>query len=143
MIATIILGQGGPPAGASLWQGVEHIALVASILGVVIAFTVARRKKERRRIEPDPLRVRKVSEKATEDNCKERHLTAMGSIETAAQKNDDEHHRLFDLIDVVERRGEESLKSSLAMVNETIRKMPGEMLDLLRKTGQLKNHHDD
>jgi hypothetical protein len=122
-----------------MWM--EHATLAAAVVVAVVAVIQVTRKKERRKIEPDPLRVRKVTEKASEENCKERHLSCMEAIETIARENADEHKRLYDQIDVVERRAEDSLKSSMAAINETFRKLPGEVIKLLRDTGQLKDHH--
>jgi hypothetical protein len=49
---------------------------------------------------------------------------------------------LYDQIDAVEKRAEDKLNLSLAAVNETVRRLPGEVIKLLRDTGQLKQHHD-
>lgn len=125
------------------WQGVEHIALVASIGGVAIAWLVATRKKERRRIEPDPLNVRVRQTKANEADCKERHGAALRALATLAEENTEEHKRIYDQIDEVERRAGDKLSDSLATVNETMRRLPGEMIDLLKKTGQLKGPRGD
>src|ERR1051325_1475877 len=93
-------------ASSETWQMVEHVSLVATIVVAITAWLTYRRKKENVRVTPDPIRTRRVQEKATEENCKERHLSCMEAIETIARENADEHKRLYDQIDVVERRAE-------------------------------------
>jgi len=128
--------------GMSFWAVIEHIALVATIAGTVAGLVVARRKKEKRVIEPDPLRVKKYEPKANDSDCKARYTSVMARIDAVARENTEEHQRLYDQIDVVERRSEDRLNKSMADVGEIIRKMPAEIISLLNDTGQLKNHHD-
>lgn len=136
-IATLIANA----ASEDTWHWVEHIGLALSVVVSVIMIRKSG-KKERRRIEPDPLRVRKVEPKALDSDCRARHAAAMEKIEAVDAENTEEHKRLYDQIDAVEKRAEDKLNQSLAGVNETVRKLPGEIIGLLQKTGQLKQHHD-
>lgn len=115
-------------------------SLVATILLAVIAWLQYTKKKERVQVQPDPLKIRNVKANAKEDDCKERYKLCMEAITRSAAENTKEHARLYDQIDVVERRAEDRLNQSLDKVNETVRKLPAEVLTMLRTTGQLKDH---
>ncbi len=127
-------------AEISFWQGVEHLVALSLLGGFIISVMAFLRKKETRKIEPDPLNVRVRQKTAKEQDCKDRHESAMEAIQRIAESNDDEHKRLYDQIDVIERRGADALKESMVQINATLRTMPQEMLDLLKKTGQLRDH---
>lgn len=114
---------------SEFWKTVEHIALIASIVGVLIAWLVARRKKERRKIEPDPLRVRKYQERAKEETCKERYEWAMEAIEALSKANDDEHRRIHDSVRGVEKGLQGSLDGKLSKILEEIPEMERRLND--------------
>jgi hypothetical protein len=128
-------------ASEEVWKWVEHCAVALGVVATAIAIKKSQ-KKERRKIEPDPLRVRKFEPKALDSDCRARHAAALERIEAIDQENTEEHKRLYDQIDAVEKRAEDKLNLSLAAVNETVRRLPGEVIKLLRDTGQLKQHHD-
>lgn len=132
-----------PAAGIEFWKGVEHIALIASIIGVVIMYVVSRRKKETRRIDNNPLKVCNVQPRAFEQDCKDRHESAKRAIELLRQEAKAEDIVLHEKIDEVEQRSTDKLANALHVINSTIHDMPEKMLRLLKLTGQLKDHNDE
>ena len=101
-----------------------------------------RRKSEKRSITNDPLKVRNVQPKANEAECSRRHDEALKLIRDLASENKKDHERIYDQVDEVDQRAQDKLGQSMEKVNETMRKLPAEIIALLRATGQLKDHHD-
>jgi hypothetical protein len=67
-------------ASEEVWKWVEHCAVALGVVATAIAIKKSQ-KKERRKIEPDPLRVRKFEPKALDSDCRARHAAALERIE--------------------------------------------------------------
>jgi hypothetical protein len=132
--------------GLGFWQVMEHLGLLAAILGGLAAVAMARRKREVRKIEPQPLeidgevRVVPKGRRYNAETCDGRHKTLDDRIATLEGYTKNEVGRIHDKIDLVERRADDNLKQSITDLRETIRKLPLEIVDLLRKTGQMTDH---
>jgi len=129
-------------AGAPFWQVVEHAVAAAAVVSAIIMWLTYRRKRENVRIEPDPIRTRRVESNVKEPACLERRMHIEKKIDVLETYTKTEVGRIHDKIDLVERRMGDKLAESMDGVNETLRQMPSEIIKLLHATGQLKDHHD-
>ena len=94
-------------------------------------------KREGMEISPSPLVVQPAKEFALRGDCAARHALLDAQIKAAIESDRLEHQRIYDQIDIVERRGEDKLGGAMTQMHELIRKLPQEVVDLLHKTGQI------
>lgn len=118
---------------------VEHVGLLAAIIGVVIMWLTYRRKKEVRVLEPNPVRVRKVEPNVKEPMCLERRGMLQAQLNTLDGYTRNEVGRLHDKIDEVEARFDKNLRESMGTVNATLRTMPTEIVRLINEASAVKS----
>lgn len=119
----------------------HYVVDAAVVIGAVVAVLVAHRKKETRKIEPDPLNVRVRKPTAKEEDCQTRHEHALGAVALLRSENNDEHRRIYDQIDTVERRMDDKLTEAMRQFNGSLQQMPLQIVSLLQSAGQIKQAH--
>jgi len=131
--------------GMTFWQVAEHAALLVAIAGGLSALIVARRKRENVRVTNQPLeidgevRVVGKDKRFNGDACDQRHQM----IADRLGKLEEEQGRIYQRIDDVNNRASENLTRAMDAIRETMRKLPAEVIHLLRDTGQLKNNREN
>jgi hypothetical protein len=96
------------------WKVLEHLGLLAAIVGNISMAIALRKRKETRRIEPQPFDVRVIDSMAREKDCLSRH---------------DEIQR--EIVGMRNRRDQDMKDASLSRkaVYEQINKVRGELSD--------------
>ena len=140
MTLGLTLGMATPEAGF-VWQLILTIGLVAAI-GANLAVIFSVRKTQKREIYPQPLdvtgdlRVTPKGRRFNAETCDAKHK----SVEERVANLEVEKNRIYTRIDEVNERANENLNRAMDGLKETIRKLPAEVLSLLKTTGQLKDH---
>ena len=133
----------------SRMEVVAWVLLVLSLAGNV-AYGLARRRRDGRRVESaaasvahEDLRVAPKGRRFNAEVCDGKHADLNVRLSSLDSYTRTEVGRIHDKIDMVERRMNDSLRVSMSEIREICRQLPGEVIALLRSTGQLKDHHDD
>jgi hypothetical protein len=134
----MILAQAAS-TGPELWQVVEHAVALSAVAGVIIMWLTYRRKKEIRKIEPDPIRTRRVEPNVKEPVCLERRTALEKQIHELDTYTKKEVGRIHDKIDEVNNRA----NANFGEVRETLRKMPMEIVRLINEADQVKAHNQN
>jgi len=146
MQGILLIAQVPPPSGVQLlvWLGCAAAVLGAVSFGLALFNQAAKArltlsgKRDGMDISPNPLIVQPAKEFALRNDCATRHALLDAQIKAAMESDRLERQRIYDQIDIVERRGEDKLGQAMTQMHELIRKLPQEVVDLLHKTGQLR-----
>ncbi len=125
---------------AELWRWAERLGWLITIFSFAVALIQARRKKLPRKADANQP-PRKYEKRATEFDCRERYNEAMGEIEKLRLRTADDIRRVEDKMDEVEKRSAANLMAFATGINETVRKMPQELVKLLKDAGVI-GHND-
>ena len=135
------------PEPSFVWQAILTLGLIASI-GANIAVIRSVKTVQRREISPQPfgvvgdIQVTSQGRRFEAAMCDERHGTAAREVAALDVYTRAEVGRIYDKIDLVERRSNDKLAEAMNEIAQTLRKMPHEIMVLINDASAVKGGHN-
>lgn len=126
------------PAGPALWPTIEHAALVVALVGGIVGILIARRKRETRQIEPQPLavegdiRVTPKGRRWSAETCDERH----SSIAKRLDGHDQQINEIWFTLREEDSKIRSALEAAIRDFDKTVNRLQG-TLDAVEKTNDM------
>ena len=123
----VILAQAA--SGPGLWPTIEHGALVIAIVGGVVGIMVSRRKREVRRIEPQPfevtgeVRTKSRMPAVRTDTCN----AMMGEVTRRLTDNETQIDRLWFTMREEDEKTREALNKSFHDIERSLGRIEGKL----------------
>lgn len=119
------------------WPVMEHLGLLAAMLGNVALVVALRRRKEVRRIEPQPFDVRLIHDMAREKDCMDRHKVSLEQItELRGARTEDAR-----AASISRKAIYEEIKRTELRLSDKIDTMPDRIIATLRNFGAIGEKH--